>query len=298
MIGKFTVTIGSIEIQHTEELDILASLYSGQMFRFVRQPDGWITTTQGVHTLALRQDKAIIHFKTSRTDGAEYVQRFLRLDDLNLREMAKTWGTNPLYKAAWNQQTGVRILSQDPHECLFSFLCASAAPIQRISKMMTLLTEKQGTRIDDLYTLFPSLEQLLSVSETHLRTYGFGFRAPRIVTAARWIADTGNTPERLCVMPYRDLVDTLIQIKGCGQKIADCIALFAYGHDQAIPIDTHIWKLAKTSFAPELNGLSLTPKTYKIAADSFLKHFGQQAGWAQQILFYQSVNGNKQTVAP
>lgn len=291
------MTFGSIELQHTDELDIVASLQSGQMFRFVLQPDGWITTTQGADTLALRQDGAIIDFITSRSNGAEYVQEFLRLEDLSLREMALTWGMNPLYKAAWNQQTGVRILSQDPHECLFSFLCASAAPIQRISKMMTLLTEKHGTQVDDLYTLFPTLEQLLSVSENNLRTYGFGFRAPRIVAAARWIADTGNTPERLRVMTYRDLVETLTEIKGCGQKIADCIALFAYGHDQAVPIDTHIWKLAKSGFAPELNGLSLTSKTYKIAADSFVNHFGKHAGWAQQILFYQSVNGKKQTIA-
>jgi N-glycosylase/DNA lyase len=153
--------------------------------------------------------------------------------------------------------------------------------------MLTSLARHHGTHITgDLYT-FPTIEQLLSVTEVELRSYGFGFRAPRIIAAAQFFASNCITPDVLETLSYSDLIATLTKIDGCGRKIADCIALFAFGHHHAVPVDTHIWKIARNHFVPNLADLSLTPKTYQFAVDAFHDRFGDYAGWAQQILFYQ-----------
>ena len=52
-------------------------------------------------------------------------------------------------------------------------------------------------------------------------------------------------------------------------------------------MDTHIWRIAKTHYAPELRDASLTPANYERAVSAFQSKFGPYAGWAQQTLFYQ-----------
>ena len=80
----------------------------------------------------------------------------------------------------------------------------------------------------------------------------------------------------------------LTTFPGVGWKIADCIALFSLGKDGAIPVDTHIWRLAKARYATELAGRSLTTATYDLVTAAFHDCFGPYAGWAQQTLFYRA----------
>ena len=75
---------------------------------------------------------------------------------------------------------------------------------------------------------------------------------------------------------------------GVGEKIADCVCLFALDKNGAVPVDVHIWRIAQTVYAPDLAGKSLTPANYARAVQSFQDRFGPYAGWAQQILFYRA----------
>lgn len=60
--------------------------------------------------------------------------------------------------------SGVRLLQQDPIECLFSFICSSNNNIARITGMVERLCEAFGPRLiqlDDVtYHGFPSLQAL------------------------------------------------------------------------------------------------------------------------------------------
>jgi N-glycosylase/DNA lyase len=153
--------------------------------------------------------------------------------------------------------------------------------------MLSTLARHHGTPIGESLYAFPTVEQLLDVTEAELRSYGFGFRAPRIIAAAHFLVANDISMDALASLSYSELVATLTKINGCGRKIADCIALFAFGHHHAVPVDTHIWKIARNHFAPNLADVSLTPKNYQLAVDAFHDRFGDYAGWAQQILFYQ-----------
>jgi len=276
-------------------LDAHATIFSGQLFRFTSDDAANISGVQGQNVIQVTQTSDGIFAKATNSDPATLINDFFALETIDLDTLANQWSNIPLFATAWQNQPGIRITKQDPHECIFAFLCASAAPITRISQMLNTLARIHGTPLAPGLHAFPTLEQLLSVTEADLRSYGFGFRAPRIVAAARYFDTNSITPTHLAALNYNDLVSTLTKIDGCGRKIADCIALFAFGHHHAVPVDTHIWKIARNHFVPQLADLSLTPKTYQIAVDAFQDRFGDYAGWAQQILFYQQATRKPKT---
>lgn len=265
------------------ELDLPATLFSGQLFRWKEEADGWLVGSIGRDSLKLRLREGVLEFQGA---GEASVRRFLRLDDLSLTEQARRWcALDPLFATAWERQPGLRLLRQDPHECFFSFLCASVAPIARISKMLQAVCDEAT---GDPFGPFPTLEQLLTLRESRLRERGLGFRAERVVAAARKLAEKPDGwLDSLRGKSLAAIEAELIQFPGIGRKIADCIALFSLDADYAVPVDTHIWRIAKTHYAPKLAELSLTPANYERASAAFQRKFGPYAGWAQQTLFYQ-----------
>lgn len=74
---------------------------------------------------------------------------------------------------------GVRVLRQDPLECLVQFICSSNNNIVRITKMVDFISslgEYLGSVGEFDFYQFPSLERLAMISESELRGAGFGYR--------------------------------------------------------------------------------------------------------------------------
>ncbi|XP_016104726.1 N-glycosylase/DNA lyase-like [Sinocyclocheilus grahami] len=87
----------------------------------------------------------------------DYFQFGVKLGDLY-----SDWSTvDPHFKHTANIQTGVRLLHQDPVECLFSFICSLNNHISRIQGMVDRLCQTLGTllcKLDDVaYHDFPPL---------------------------------------------------------------------------------------------------------------------------------------------
>ncbi|MDX1931325.1 MAG: DNA glycosylase [Capsulimonadales bacterium] len=280
------------------DLDLAATLNSGQMFRWWRDADGAFVGTVGRRRLRLSQsdDGGRVHYAADGPEADAFVRSFLRLDDIDLPAHAERWcRADSLFAEAWAAQPGVRIVRQDPEECFFSFLCASVAPIRRISGMLTAVVNECGTKLPDGYHAFPHAAELACVTEDRLRELGLGFRARRIAEAAKQLAEL--PPDWLPSLRARshpDAREALCQFFfGLGWKIADCICLFSLDKDDAIPVDTHILRIAQTRYTPELAGKSLTPAHYERITAAFRERFGERAGWAQQILFYRAAVGSR-----
>jgi N-glycosylase/DNA lyase len=285
------VESGKITGLRTEDLDLDATLSSGQVFRWKRDLEGVWRGMVGARRMRLQQseDGATLYWEADGPDGESAVRSFLRLEDIDLPTMAEGWSRADMHFAeAWAHCPGIRVLRQDPDECFFSFLCASVAPIARISNMLRAVAAEVGTPLDEgKYITFPTAAQLATVSEERLRELGLGFRATRVAAASRRLIELPATHiSDLRDASHADARNTLTGFEGVGAKIADCIALFSLDKDGAIPVDTHIWRLACNRYAPELAGRSLTPANYDRVTAAFQDCFGPYAGWAQQILFY------------
>lgn len=64
--------------------------------------------------------------------------------------------------------------------------------------------------------------------------------------------------------PYDEVIEELTQLSGVGPKVAACIALFSCDKHSAIPVDTHVWKLACKHYLPKVKDKSLTPKLHPV----------------------------------
>src|SRR5262245_29599375 len=123
----------------TKDLDLDATLSSGQMFRWNRGTEGVWRGMVGARKMRRQQseDGATVYWEADWAGSESAVRSFLRVDDIDLPAMAEDWSrTDSHFAEAWACCPGIRVLRQDPDECFFSFLCASVAPIARISNML------------------------------------------------------------------------------------------------------------------------------------------------------------------
>lgn len=86
-------------------------------------------------------------------------------------------------------------------------------------------------------------------------------------------------------------------LKGIGRKVADCICLFSLGCHSSVPIDTHMFQIAKKlGYVNEKDiKKSMSETQYKKIAQSYRDVYGDYAGWAQQIIFLGDLPGTKST---
>ena len=180
---------------------------------------------------------------------------------------------------------GLRLLRQDPWECLASFILSSTKQIVQIRQVISLLCERYGESVAALPGHgpawgFPSPARLAGVSEAELRACKMGFRAPYLLATARRIAERQFDLARLSRLPLAEARCELAATAGVGRKIADCVLLFAYGFPSAFPVDVWVMKALRELYFPRRR---VTLRRLHQFAET---HFGPNAGYAQQYLFH------------
>jgi N-glycosylase/DNA lyase len=196
---------------------------------------------------------------------------------------------------------GVRIIDQDPWECLVSFICSSNNNIPRITKMLGAIRKVYGTPLLSIqkdtfeFYSFPSLEDLHKrATDQDLRTKcGMGYRAKYLMETIKILKAKGGEAylkeELRNVSNPVEVQKKLCEFCGVGPKVADCVALFSLRQDDAIPVDTHVWNIALRDYDSEeislSSILSLTPTNYQRVGDVFRQRFNNRAGWAHSLLF-------------
>ncbi len=282
---------GQLNLEHT--------FTNGQMFRWRQTKDGWWDAVTDGKLLRIRQTEA----QTASTDSFEYLtypepgdeaflHTFLRLD-VGLKEVYASWkDADPYLGSLCDKFAGLRIVKQDPEECLLSFICSTANFIPRIMKAVAILANTWGEPIHTqdgtvLTHSFPKASILAEVDADELiAKTGLEWRGANLVKVARQVAARPNGwLEQLSTLDYATARDELMRLEGVGPKIADCVCLFAMAKDQAVPVDTHVWQLTRDRYVPTLRGKSPSAAGYAQVLNYFQSHF-QKAGWAQQYLFY------------
>lgn len=187
---------------------------------------------------------------------------------------------------------GLRLMQpSDPIEAFFSFLCSPNNNIPRIVTMVAALASYGPTFPGTALHRFPESETLAQIPEAELRERKFGYRAATIPRAARELVARGGRAylESLKHTTYEEAHAALVSFYGIGPKLADCIALFALHHTEAVPVDTHLWHAATRLYFPDWERASITDLKYKAVGGHVRGRFGELTGWAHQFLFFDSV---------
>ncbi|XP_069668207.1 N-glycosylase/DNA lyase [Haliaeetus albicilla] len=293
------------------ELRLDLVLSSGQTFRWWESSPGAWTGVLGGRVWTLRQERDRLWYtvygdeddddrdgrpaEAAKPDGAEtdrVLRDYFQLD-VGLPALYRAWGAaDPLFRKVADDFPGVRVLRQDPVECLLSFICTSNNHISRITAMIERLCRAFGRRLCRLdarpFHAFPSLSALAGAdAEARLRALGFGYRAKFVSGSARAITEGLGAEglHQLRTVPYAEARRVLCALPGVGAKVADCVCLMALDKAEAVPVDTHVWRIARQRYGMALGGRSLTARAHQEIGDFFRGLWGPRAGWAQAVLF-------------
>lgn len=177
--------------------------------------------------------------------------------------------------------SGIRILHQKPWETLVSFIISSNNNIPRIKKIIETFCRMFGSPFEafgETFYTFPDAGRLEHAEAGDLAPLSAGYRDRYILDAVHKVNSGEIDLDVLAHMEYRQARDELMKIKGVGPKVADCVALFGLGKEEAFPVDIWVRRVLHMLYHKEYS-------TAQAAAFAERK-FGKYAGVAQQYLFY------------
>ncbi len=220
--------------------------------------------------------------------NGEYV---FRLDD-NLNAIIRKICKDSVMKEAVSTLKGLRLMRQEPYQCLLSFICATNTSIAMIRMMLTRMCARFGRKVEYdgfKFYLFPEPKRLASASINELCKCSVGFRARFIKQAASVIQSEKIDFENLKRASYEDAKEELMDVLGIGQKVADCILLFSLEKLDSFPVDIWIARAISNYYANLFDGQlfedKISPKTYRLLSTKMREYFGPYAGYAQQYLY-------------
>jgi N-glycosylase/DNA lyase len=272
------------------EIDLVRSVTCGQLFRFWCLPDGIWEGVEGEQWFRFKFQGSSYEVETNGSE--ESFRRLFRLDEseaeleLALRDDAE------LYRL-FQRHRRVRLARpSDPVEALFSFLCSSNNHLTRIGSMVRSLASFGVPLTGFSAQKFPKIARLAQVEEAELRHLRFGYRAKSITEFAQRLHEQGGEVHLSAIgqRSYSDKISALLTYPGVGNKLADCISLYAFGDCQAVPIDVHVWRISTQILCPQWCGKNLTPSRYQSLGNYYRERFGQYAARVQQLLFLESLS--------
>jgi len=239
----------------------------------------------GSRWVQLEQDGDLIRAETVfPQEDWSWLTNYLQLE-VELDHILQTFPPDPPLSQAVTACRGLRLLRQDPWECLASFILSSTKQIAQIRQIVATLCARFGEPVAVPAGVapawgFPSAARLAACTEAELRSCKAGFRAPYLLGAARAVAEGRVQLAGLSRMPLDEARGRLMSLPGVGRKIADCVLLFAGGFSRAFPMDIWVPRALRELY-PRCR--RMPPRRLVAFCEC---HFGSHAGYAQQYLFH------------
>ena len=265
-------------------VDIGATLDGGQAFRWHLDNSGYrgIIGRRVVH-ISEASGGVVVTVKDGKGVSGVYhsASQYLGLGQ-DLEGFAQRFADDPCLGPALNGYPGIRVLRQDPWECLFSFITSSTSNIARIKLNVGSAAEKLGFSIGPNITdvVFPEPEVIVESGEQYLRDLGFGFRAKYLVLCAEAVASGQLNLFDLREFSYTDARNALTRLHGVGEKIADCVLAFSLDKPESFIVDRHILRALRKWY-----GLS-EKCSLSYASEWARDHFGEYSALANQYMFH------------
>ena len=171
---------------------------------------------------------------------------------------------------------GMRILKQEPWECLATYVLATNVNVKRIAKMVESVCDTFGRDLGERRA-FPTPKQILD-KQDEIPVCRLGYREERFIRLAENAEKGAIDLKAIGETDYRGCTEALTEISGVGPKVADCVALFGFGHLEAFPVDARISKCLDSMYGVSGN--------YKVMSEFGRRKFGRYAGYAQEFLYH------------
>jgi N-glycosylase/DNA lyase len=295
------LTRPTIEIHKSEAIisgispfDLKETLDSGQAFRWNKEEEAFVGVVRGRVLRARQEGDSLVLVGPASEDDVRLAVEYFSLDTDHASIERRLCEIDPVLECAVGAFTGLRLLRQEPWECLISFILSARNAIPLIRRTVERIANVYGDPIagedgvrDDcggsraaLYYSFPTAGRLASADVLDLVKCGAGFRSRYVKAAAERVASGDIDFAGLRVLGYDGAKEALMRLDGVGEKVADCVLLFSLGFPQAFPIDVWMTRVMRYCY---FGGSKVSTATISHFAR---ERFGDLAGYAQQYLFH------------
>ena len=272
---------GNLILSEARDFDLTETFDCGQCFRWDKIDDAYIGIAYG-HPLKISQNgDTITLFDTSLDDWEKVWSKYFDMSR-DYGKIKETLSKNSVMREAISFGEGIRILNQEPFECLISFIISASNNIPRIKKIIDSLCSNFGEKVSycgmNFYT-FPTAEKLASLSLSELGVIKAGFRDKYILNAAKAVADGHIFLECLKSASFEYAKSELLKLSGVGNKVAECVLLFSLEKYGSFPVDVWIKRIMEHCY---FDG----ERDKEVISAFAEENFGELCGFAQQYLFY------------
>ena len=251
-----------------------ATLGCGQAHRWRKQPDGSWQGVLGTDVVTMSSIEGGI--EVTGCDDRKVILDYFRCDDDFDGIMEDISSRDAYVGELVGRCPGLRILRQDRWECLATYLLATNANVARIGGMVESVCDTFGRDLGGRHS-FPTPSEILDRPE-RISACRLGYRDERLVKLAERTESGAIDLDAIAEYDYGMCTEVLCDIEGVGPKVADCVALFAFDHLEAFPVDARISKVMDLKYG--------VTGSYRKVADKGRELFGPYAGYAQEFLYH------------
>lgn len=268
-------------LKQTYPINVDNTINSGQVFLWEKHDKTWYGIN-GNDVLAVPPDAEIFSYSKKSYDFFRNEDDFERI----LRDISR----DHIVRSAVKRFPGLRLLRQDPFQCYISFIVSANSSIQNIKNTLQKICKKFGPKIrfdKNYFYLFPDPKKIVTAKKHELQSCGLGYRAEAVKKAAEAVVSGEIDFDFLKKSDYHVAKESLLNVFGIGNKVADCILLFSLEKIDSFPLDRWMLRVLQKYYSDrfELNIKTLTEKRYENLHNEIVKYFGPYAGYSQQFLF-------------
>ena len=256
-----------ITINNINNLDLDNTITCGQIFRYQQEIDNSYTIILTDRVVNIKYINNTLYIESNNENNLKDI--IIEYLDLNRDYITILNNIHKLdNKLNINDSIGLKIIKQNPLECIISYIISQNNSVRNITNSLNLISKYYGEKVifkDKEYYLFPTLDKLSTITSTNFRECKVGFRDKYLIDIIKNIKDNTLNINSIYNMNSIDSLNYLIKFKGIGMKVASCILLFAYQKYDVYPIDTWVKKymLDNYNITGEENIRKYCKNTYK-----------------------------------
>ena len=261
MDSKFTV------YDSQGELDLRQIANSRQCFRLRKYATDKFVAVTGHHAVDIHRRGDVYIFWCGTEEFQTVWAPYFDLDT-DYKGFKSKMQDDPFLQDALKAGGGIRILRQDLWEMAVTFTISQRNNIPRIAQSVEALCENFGTPLQEIggrqVYAFPTADQLLW---SDLSVASLGYREPYI----KGLCGQGDAVwQSLPNLDDAQAKKKLLDMKGIGEKVANCIMLFGLHRMDSYPRDVWVNRLIDDVYHGDFD-----PSKY-----------AGFAGYVQQLQFY------------
>ena len=296
-----------MELAVNQPFDLAGTLACGQGHRWLGpDSDGWYESVLGSDMVLIRQK--VIHgpleFESTGNEAATAgrLLRQFRLDD-DIEAIYGELVRDAVMARLVERYPGMRVMRVDPWECLVFFICSANTGIPRIHECMEKISVTFGTPVSlnsRTRHTFPKPNDICNEGPGFEKLQGLRLgldKETRIHRAAVAVCSGDLNLDALVAEPSSErVISELRTLRGVGDKIANCVALFSLEKLDAFPIDAHIGRNLQEWFGKDPGFPKLKNQQSTTVRKWAQSRFGPCAGYAESFLFFDALTRTTHTI--